>query len=210
MFEIYRLRLQQLRLTFLSSQICSAQPGSPSAAAAPFAEPAEERTHDAAGASPPDLATRPADETWHYRTVKGVFGPHSLAQLRAWRPEFEAKGVFASLRVWRALLDDEARDSMLLSDALDAQQEPEAAPEPAPAPAPAEQEAFPPEFHFVGVREAKAGGGGTGWQARLRFGGKQLNLGNFNTQHEAAKQIDRCADELFPSSYLALSRHTDI
>jgi hypothetical protein len=59
-----------------------------------------------------------------------VFGPHSLAQLRAWRPGLEQRGVFASLLVWRAG-EQEATHAVLLSDVLESTQEREAAPAPA-------------------------------------------------------------------------------
>jgi hypothetical protein len=115
-----------------------------------------------------------------------VFGPHSLAQLRAWQPGLEQRGVFASLRVWRAG-EQEATHAVLLSDVLDAVQEREAAP-------------APDETGDVGGQTEKSRYTGVtydethkGWKARLPIAGKQMRLGMFNSQLKAAKQIDRCA-----------------
>jgi hypothetical protein len=166
-------------------------------AAAPPARGCEafaERASLERGGSGPPLAPRSAaDESasqWHYRTHKGVFGPFSLAQLRAWRPGLEQRGVFVSLRVWCAG-EDEVTHAVLLADVLDAVQEREAAPAPAVADEVTGDGGGKTEkSRYTGVRYHN---GSKGWQAQLRIPGKDVSLGMFNSQQEAAKQIDRCA-----------------
>ena len=137
-----------------------------------------------------------ADESasqWHYRTRQGVFGPHSLAQLRAWRPGLEQQGVFASLRVWRSG-EDEATHAVLLSDVLEAVQEREAAPAVAPAETEGGGRGNAEQPRYTGVRYDERS---KGWQAYFKIAGKTVHLGIFNTQLDAAKQHDRCAFSLF-------------
>jgi hypothetical protein len=110
-----------------------------------------------------------------------VFGPHSLAQLRAWQPGLEQRGVFASLRVWRAG-EQETTHAVLLSVVLDAERERKGTPAPASSPAVAPddtgdgEKAEEPCYTGVNYNED-----GKGWQARLMVAGKQVNLGMFNT-----------------------------